>query len=74
MVSSASQKVTNAVSAHAASVEGQAADPLIAFAQWLTHLSARGTYWLLLLLLLMLIAFEIARRRARRKETKSDND
>jgi hypothetical protein len=37
---------------------------------WLTRLAAKGTYWLLLLLLVALIGFELARRRARRKQRK----
>jgi prepilin-type N-terminal cleavage/methylation domain-containing protein/prepilin-type processing-associated H-X9-DG protein len=47
--------------------EREATNPLIAFAQWLVQISARGTYWLLFLLLLALVAFEVARRRAQRK-------
>jgi hypothetical protein len=42
-------------------------NPIVEFVAWLTHTAARGTYWLIFLLLLALIAFEIARRRAKRK-------
>ena len=53
-----------------ASMREEAADPphpLLNFVHWLTALSARGTYWLILLLLLAMVALEFARRRARRK-------
>lgn len=46
-------------------------NPLLEFVKWLAHQSVRGTYWLLLALLLALIAFELVRRRARRKAGKN---
>jgi prepilin-type N-terminal cleavage/methylation domain-containing protein/prepilin-type processing-associated H-X9-DG protein len=50
---------------------GDTSNPVLEFVQWLTKISAKGTYWLLLLLLLALVALEFARRRARRQRKKS---
>lgn len=74
VTSAVPQKVTNAVMAKAGmpAVAGETTNPFIELVQWLTHVSARGTYWLLFLLLLALIAFELARRRAQRKRNSAD--
>jgi prepilin-type N-terminal cleavage/methylation domain-containing protein len=55
-----------------ADVEAEAPDgnPFMDYVQRVTHLAAKGTYWLLLLLLVALIGFELARRRARKKRRK----
>jgi prepilin-type N-terminal cleavage/methylation domain-containing protein len=75
VTSSVPQQVMNAIPGKAEIVpmKGETTtNPIIEFVQWLAHVSARGTYWLLFLLLLALIAFEIARRRAQRKRKSID--
>jgi prepilin-type N-terminal cleavage/methylation domain-containing protein/prepilin-type processing-associated H-X9-DG protein len=73
VTSSVPRKVTNAAPSTATSgSENEPTNPIIAFLQWLTRVSASGTYWLLFLLLLALIAFEIARRRAKHKRKRID--
>ena len=73
VTSSVPQSVTSSFAddAQAAAPPHETANPLIEFIRWLTQLSARGTYWLLLLLLLALIGFEMARRRAQRKRARN---
>jgi hypothetical protein len=72
VTSSVPQSITNSFADDAQAVASQreTTNPLIEFVQWLTRLSARGTYWLLFLLLLALAGFEIARRRAQRKRAR----
>ena len=69
VTSSVPYQVTNSLAdtGQRSTVALETTNPFIQFVQWLTQLSARGTYWLLFLLLLALIAFEIARRRSRRQ-------
>ena len=69
ITSSVTPRALHGVATRAELRPGETTDqnPIVAFAEWLTHAATTYTYWLLLLLLLALIAFEIARRRARRK-------
>ena len=53
-------------------VEVKNGNPIIEFARWLVRTATEHTYLLLLLLLIGLIAFELARRRAKRKRGRSD--
>jgi hypothetical protein len=68
VTSSFPRRVTNALTETAGpQPEVSAVNPWIEFVRWLADKAARATYWLLFLLLVLLIAFELARRRTRRK-------